>query len=198
MANESEPVAATAAGGAMSPNDPLQRDTLWAPWRLPYIVSTDRPRNGGCFLCEYAAATTGNDAANYVLAKTEQAIVVLNRYPYNNGHILIAPRAHKGCISELIDAESLECQRWIQTFVVLIRRLMTADGFNVGLNLGKVAGAGLPGHLHWHIVPRWFGDTNFMPVIAGIPVIPQSLDALYALLKGELPGLLDEAKCDAR
>ena len=197
MLNDNEPAAAN-DDGASSMQKPLQRDTLWAPWRLPYIVSTDRPRSGGCFLCEYAAAGNENDAANYVLAKTEQAIVVLNRYPYNNGHILIAPQQHKGCISELTDAESLECQQWIQRLVVLIRRLMTADGFNVGLNLGKVAGAGLPGHMHWHIVPRWFGDTNFMPVIAGIPVIPQSLDALYALLKSELPRVIDEAMSSKR
>jgi ATP adenylyltransferase len=106
----------------------------------------------------------------------------LNRFPYNNGHLLVAPLRHQGQLSELTEQEQLDLQRWISYFVGEIQRLMKAEGFNVGLNLGRVAGAGLPGHLHWHVVPRWSGDTNFMPALAGVRVIPQALDALWELL----------------
>jgi ATP adenylyltransferase len=108
--------------------------------------------------------------------------VVLNRFPYNNGHLLIAPKAHKGRLDELTTEETLDLQQTLTRMVDVLERLMKPEGFNVGLNLGKAAGAGLPGHLHWHVVPRWNGDTNFMPVLADTRVIAQSLDALYDLL----------------
>lgn len=108
--------------------------------------------------------------------------MVLNRFPYNNGHLLIAPRAHKGQLDQLDAEEILETQENLRRMVRVLNRVMHADGYNIGLNLGRVAGAGLPGHLHWHLVPRWHGDTNFMPVVADVKVIVQSLDALYDLL----------------
>jgi ATP adenylyltransferase len=108
--------------------------------------------------------------------------VVLNRFPYNNGHLLIAPKAHKGRLDQLTPDEILDLQEALTRMVGVLEQLMKPEGFNVGLNLGKVAGAGLPGHLHWHVVPRWNGDTNFMPVLADVRVIAQSLDALYDLL----------------
>jgi ATP adenylyltransferase len=114
--------------------------------------------------------------------------VVLNRFPYNNGHLLVAPQAHKGRLDELEPPEILEMQQTLGRMVQVLNGLMHPDGYNIGLNLGRVAGAGLPGHLHWHAVPRWNGDTNFMPVLADAKVIPQALDALYDMLVEHLKG----------
>lgn len=162
--------------------NPTTHDALWAPWRLSYIVTTkDDPHQEGCFLCRYAAAPE-NDVRHLVVARGPRAMTVLNRFPYNNGHLLVAPLAHKASLADLDDEELLECQQALQRMIGAISQKMSADGFNVGLNLGKVAGAGVPGHLHWHLVPRWNGDTNFMPVLTNVNVIPQSLEALYDLL----------------
>ncbi|NOX56235.1 MAG: HIT domain-containing protein [Planctomycetes bacterium] len=157
---------------------------LWAPWRLQYIVTTDEKPQTGCFLCRYREA--GPDRDQHVIAQDDQTLVVLNRFPYNNGHLLIAPCAHKAELDELDDSELLGCMRQLQRMTRLLRKTISPDGFNIGLNLGRVAGAGLPGHLHWHLVPRWQGDTNFMPVIADTKVIPQSLEALSELLRSAL------------
>src|SRR5262249_43960654 len=118
--------------------------------------------------------------------RTPHSVVVLNRFPYNNGHLLIAPRAHKGRLSDLHQTELLETMQTVTRMVEVLDALMHPDGYNVGLNLGRAAGAGLPGHLHWHVVPRWHGDTNFMPILAETKVIVQSLDALYDLLTARL------------
>jgi len=171
----------------VEPTDAAAHETLWAPWRLSYIVTTkDQPKPDGCFLCRYAASAQV-DAENLVVARGRRTLTVLNRFPYNNGHLLVAPLAHKANLSELDDEELLECQQALQRMTEVIGRTMGAEGFNVGLNLGKIAGAGLPGHLHWHLVPRWNGDTNFMPVLANVNVIPQSLTALYELLINDQP-----------
>ena len=166
----------------------MSHETLWAPWRLNYIVNAvDKDAvapKGDCFLCRYREET--RDAENYVVDRSEHSLIVLNRFPYNNGHLLIAPREHKGGLAELSDAELFDLQVQTRRMVKLLSLVMGAEGFNVGLNLGRVAGAGLPGHLHWHIVPRWSGDVNFMPVVADTKVIPQSLDALYQLLRADL------------
>jgi ATP adenylyltransferase len=158
-------------------------DQLWAPWRLAYVAKP-RPSNapGTCFICEGIAADPGLDRNNLIVQRTPFAVVVLNRFPYNNGHLLIAPLAHKGRLDELESEELLQTMETLREMVGLIEQRMRPDGFNIGLNLGAAAGAGLPGHLHWHIVPRWNGDTNFMPVFADVKVIAQSLDALYDLL----------------
>jgi ATP adenylyltransferase len=111
---------------------------------------------------------------------------MLNRYPYNNGHLLVAPRAHKGSIHDLSADEMLETLETLRRMIGLLDRLMHPEGYNIGLNLGRSAGAGLPGHLHWHVVPRWNGDTNFMPIIGDTKVIVQSLDALVDLLMANL------------
>jgi ATP adenylyltransferase len=116
-----------------------------------------------------------------IVRRTVHSVVVLNRYPYNNGHLLIAPLAHKARPADLTDAEVLDLQHLIRDTIGDLDRLLKPEGFNVGLNLGKVAGAGLPGHLHWHVVPRWGGDTNFMPVVADTRVIVQSLESLWDL-----------------
>ena len=111
---------------------------------------------------------------------------MLNRFPYNNGHLLVAPRRHKGRLDILTPEELLETMESLRRMVNVLDELMHPDGYNIGLNLGHAAGAGLPGHLHWHIVPRWHGDTNFMPILTDVKVIVQSLDALYDLLVGRL------------
>jgi ATP adenylyltransferase len=162
----------------------MTQDQLWAPWRLNYIVTAKEERPTECFLCRYASES--KDDTNYVVHRGQHSLVVLNRYPYNNGHLLVAPIEHKGSLSELNDAEMLEMQQFLRRMTEALKSTINPDGFNVGLNLGKVAGAGLPGHLHWHIVPRWSGDTNFMTVCNDVSIIPQSLDALYGFLKQEL------------
>ena len=173
----------------------MNHETLWAPWRLGYIKGDEAaaaaPRaepawlpgaDGDCFICRAVAEPVNCDRENLLVHRAAETVVILNRYPYNNGHLLIAPRLHKGRLDELTAAEQLEGQRELARLVNLIERSMNAEGFNIGLNLGRTAGAGLPGHLHWHLVPRWNGDTNFMPVLAGVKVIPQSLDSLWELL----------------
>lgn len=134
-------------------------DRLWAPWRLQYVQNSDRPPVDD--FISHADQST-EDRENLVVCRTERSIVILNRFPYNNGHLLVAPRRQVAELTEMTDEELLDCQRAITRMVEAMRTFLKPDGFNVGLNLGKVAGAGLPKHLHWHIVPRWSGDTNFM------------------------------------
>jgi ATP adenylyltransferase len=160
-------------------------DQLWAPWRLAYITRDEPPQAGDeCFICRGLAES--EDRKNLVVLRTNLSAVLLNRFPYNNGHLLVAPRAHKGRLDELSADETLDLQQTLTRMVQILERAMRPEGFNVGLNLGKVAGAGLPGHVHWHVVPRWNGDTNFMPVLGDVRVIAQSLDALYDLLSKAL------------
>jgi ATP adenylyltransferase len=160
-------------------------DQLWAPWRLAYIAAPPKSADESeCFICRGLAAS--NDRAHLIALRTAHSCVVLNRFPYNNGHLLVAPLAHKGQLFELTDEELLDLQHVLRRMMGVLTQAMKPDGYNVGLNLGRVAGAGLPGHLHWHIVPRWNGDTNFMPVVADTKVISQSLDALYGMLVSKL------------
>lgn len=159
----------------------FQMEQLWAPWRLSYVVK-DAPaeKTDECFLCRGVAES--EDRRNLIVERSTLGVVVLNKFPYNNGHLLVAPMRHVARIDDLTDDESLDLQKLLGKMLRSLDRAIRPDGYNVGLNLGKVAGAGLPGHLHWHIVPRWNGDTNFMPVVADTKVIVQSLDSLYELL----------------
>lgn len=167
----------------------MEREQLWAPWRLDYVTRSkeDDPKHvtnrDECFLCRLREADPADDAANHVVLRGERNIVVLNRFPYNNGHLLIAPLEHLADPTDLDDETSFEQVTLQKRLLRLLRETISPDGFNIGLNLGRVAGAGLPGHLHWHIVPRWFGDANFMPVVGNADVIPQSLDALNGILR---------------
>jgi ATP adenylyltransferase len=140
-----------------------------------------------CFLCR-DAATPADDRRNYVVWRGRETMVVLNAYPYNNGHVLVAPNAHLAQLDELSDAVHVEAMHILGRLTRVMEAKMQAQGFNIGLNLGKVAGAGVPGHLHWHLVPRWLGDVNFMPVLAKTSVISQPLEALFDLLHAELNG----------
>jgi ATP adenylyltransferase len=154
-------------------------DELWAPWRMEYVTRADK--EAGCFLC--AAASEGGDREKYVLWRGRECLAVLNCYPYNNGHILVAPTAHKADLADLTDGELTEQMAMLRRAQSSLRQVMNPGGFNIGLNLGSAAGAGIPGHLHWHIVPRWPGDTNFMPVLGRTNVIPQSLRRAWELLR---------------
>jgi ATP adenylyltransferase len=145
---------------------------------MAYIASAKPPSAADpCFLCQGLAEA--DDRRHLILRRTPLSVVVLNRFPYNNGHLLVAPRAHKGRLDELTAEELLDGMETLRQMIRLLDQRLHPEGYNVGLNLGRVAGAGLPGHLHWHVVPRWQGDTNFMPVVADVKVIAQALDALY-------------------
>jgi ATP adenylyltransferase len=162
-------------------------DQLWAPWRLAYVAAPPKPdASSDCFICRGLAGS--DDRANLIVLRTSLSTVVLNRFPYNNGHLLVAPLAHKGQLSDLGEDELLDLQLVLRRMIAAIGEAMRPDGYNVGLNLGRVAGAGLPGHLHWHVVPRWNGDTNFMPVVADTRVMPQSLEDSYKALQGGFSG----------
>jgi ATP adenylyltransferase len=165
----------------------MTMDQLWAPWRLSYVAAPKKPAaDDVCFICQGLAEE--DDRKNLIALRTPASVVVLNRFPYNNGHLLVAPKAHKGTLGELDQGELLETIETLRRMIPVLDGLMHPDGYNIGLNLGKAAGAGLPGHVHWHIVPRWDGDTNFMPIVADTKVIVQSLDAFYDYLVARLRG----------
>ena len=160
-------------------------DQLWAPWRLAYVAAAKPPTDRDpCFIC--AGLAEQDDRKNLIALRTQKSVVVLNRFPYNNGHILIAPQAHKAKLQDLDADEILDTQQALARMIDVLDATMRPEGYNVGLNVGRVAGAGLPGHVHWHIVPRWNGDTNFMPVLGDVRVIAQSLEALYDLVTAAL------------
>jgi ATP adenylyltransferase len=154
---------------------------LWSPWRLEYLTD---PKAKGCFFCH---GVEGNDdRENLILLRGKKAFMILNRYPYNNGHFMVVPYAHVPSLEDL-DAPTLtEMMLLLNRGLAALRRTMAPDGFNVGANLGQVAGAGLKEHVHIHAVPRWSGDTNFMPVVGDMRVIPQTWLQTYDDLKAAL------------
>ena len=157
-------------------------EQLWAPWRLSYVATAKPPADDDpCFLCRGLASD--RDRENLVVLRTAHSVVVLNRFPYNNGHLLVAPRPHKGRLDELTPDEMLETMETLRGMVRLLDELMHPDGYNVGLNQGAAAGAGVPGHLHWHLLPRWHGDTNFMTSVSGTRVIPEDPEQSAARLR---------------
>jgi ATP adenylyltransferase len=180
----------------MSTDRTESNDTLWAPWRLGYVQGREKGapaeaceptvwRTGadaGCFLCRAAAVEPAHDRPLGVLERTPLSVVLLNRFPYSNGHLLVAPLDHRAGLGDLAPPQLLDLQECLVRWCAAITKSMQSQGFNIGLNLGAVAGAGTPGHLHWHIVPRWTGDVNFMPTVAGTRVLPQSLDSLWEQL----------------
>ncbi len=152
-------------------------DRLWAPWRTVYI---GKDHGSACIFCD--KLNSDKDKENHVLYRGEKVFVLLNIYPYNNGHLLIAPKRHVGDIADLEQDEVLELGLVTQKMTGLLRAAFNPEGFNIGVNLGKIAGAGVPGHFHIHIVPRWGGDTNFMPVIGDVRVISEGLELTYTKL----------------
>lgn len=158
-------------------------ENLWAPWRMQYIESLGgQGEEDGCFLCEYRDAPE-RDAEHHIVCRTAEAMILMNRFPYTNGHLLIAPLAHKADLDDLDDAEMRGLWWLTRDAKTLLVQALAPHGFNIGLNFGRCAGAGLPGHLHVHIVPRWDGDTNFMAVLGDVRVIPQALDEQYTRLR---------------
>jgi ATP adenylyltransferase len=158
-------------------------NTLHAPWRMDYIRSLENADQscGGCFLCQAICAL--DDPAQRrerkVLWASEHSLVVMNKFPYTNGHVLVAPREHVAELSDLSDDQLVDLQRQTVAVVQLLKKAMAPQGFNIGINLGRCAGAGLPGHLHQHVVPRWGGDVNFMSVIGNVRIQPQAMEAIY-------------------
>jgi ATP adenylyltransferase len=163
---------------------------LQAPWRMEYlrsIGSTGEP--GPCFLCAAAAAPQDQWKQLLVLWRTEKSIVLINRFPYSNGHLMVAPLRHLAELDLLDPAESADMHAQTILAIRLLKRAISPQGFNLGINLGRCAGAGLPGHVHQHIVPRWNGDVNFMSVVGDVRVVPQANDQLYDELMTALAAL---------
>ena len=155
-------------------------EQIWAPWRIQYI-QMEKPE--GCILCEKPGQN--NDAQNYILYRGSKNFVIMNAYPYNPGHLMVAPYRHVASLDELTDDELREHFNIVSRSVRLLRQVFAPGGFNIGVNMGKVAGAGIDEHVHTHIVPRWQGDTNFMPVISDVRVVPEALAETYKKLEGK-------------
>ncbi len=151
-------------------------ERLWAPWRMQYINNAESP---GCIFCDKPGL---EDREALIVHRGEHGFLMLNAFPYNNGHLLAAPYQHTAEISELEPGARLELMDLVDRGMALLRRMGRPDGFNVGINLGRVAGAGITDHIHLHIVPRWNGDTNFMPVLADTKVLPEALEEVWRKL----------------
>jgi ATP adenylyltransferase len=156
-------------------------ERLWTPWRRAFIEGAADNASTQCFLC--AAPAAHDDRANLILTRAESVFALLNLYPYNSGHLMVAPYAHTGELANLDASIAAELMHVTQRSVAALQRVYRPDAFNVGMNLGKAAGAGVPDHLHIHVVPRWNGDTNFMPVLSETKVLPETLDQTYERLE---------------
>ncbi|HID32071.1 MAG TPA: HIT domain-containing protein [bacterium (Candidatus Stahlbacteria)] len=153
---------------------------IWAPWRMEYIRKIDKST---CIFCY--ALKKEDDRESLILNRGMKSFIIMNRFPYNPGHLMVAPNRHIGDFKDLSDDEIVELIRNVDEAIRILREKMSPEGFNLGINLGRVAGAGVEGHLHIHIVPRWQGDTNFMPIIGEAKVISESLRDTYELLKSD-------------
>jgi len=160
-------------------------ERLWSPWRMEYIRrgEGDGDRGGGCVFCELPAAGADQDQANHLLARGEVSFLLLNAFPYNPGHLMAAPYRHVGDYEQLTAAELAEMTAFTGRAIRAMREESGPHGFNLGMNLGEVAGAGIADHLHLHLVPRWGGDTNFMPVVGRTKVLPELLDETFRRLR---------------
>jgi ATP adenylyltransferase len=157
-------------------------ERLWAPWRLEYVQSADE--QDGCVFC---TARDGDDEERLVVRRAQGAFVLLNKFPYASGHLMVAPNRHVGAFTELDEAEALELHRLTSAAMQALDATFRPEGYNVGWNLGRVAGAGVLDHVHLHVVPRWAGDTNFMPVLGDVKVIPEFLEQTRARLAAAWP-----------
>jgi ATP adenylyltransferase len=155
-------------------SDAKEGRILWAPWRIEYITGE---KEAGCIFCNRLAEDT--DRTNLILVRAKHAFVMMNRYPYNNGHLMVAPIRHLGDFAGLTGDEIAEIFALVQRFIAVFEKTMRPHGFNIGLNLGRCAGAGVADHLHVHVVPRWDGDTNFMPVLGEVKVISEHIMSTY-------------------
>jgi len=153
-------------------------DRVWAPWRMEYISASTKSDNK-CFLCVNQA----DDLQALVVGRNNKAFIIMNRFPYTNGHVMVVPVRHIGSFEELTDEETLGMMRLVKIMVSILKEEFHVDGLNIGMNVGRAAGAGLEEHCHIHIVPRWFGDTNFMPILGETRVISEHLNTSYERLK---------------
>lgn len=153
-------------------------EQLWAPWRIQYVT---RPKETGCILCQ--KPKENKDETNFILHRSQNNFIILNAFPYNPGHLMIAPYRHIANLQDLSDDEVTDHFNLVKKSLALLKEILNPDGFNIGLNIGKVAGAGIEEHLHTHIVPRWQGDVNFMPVLSNTRVISEELAATYKKLR---------------
>jgi ATP adenylyltransferase len=158
---------------------------LWAPWRLEFIHA---PKAVGCIFCQFPAEPEANDRQNLVVHRSARAFAVLNRYPYNSGHLMVIPRAHVADLDALSPEDFHDLHQELRLAARVLRAVYRPEGLNVGMNLGRVAGAGIADHLHYHLVPRWAGDTNFMPVLADTRVMIEHLDGTWQKLRAGFEG----------
>ncbi|MGH7692246.1 MAG: HIT family protein [Candidatus Dormibacteria bacterium] len=166
--------------------------TLWAPWRMAYVEHAQAREGGGrCIFC--AAAGPGGEGQDLLLHESELALSMLNRYPYNPGHLMVAPRRHGGELVGLGEAELLAVMVELRLATRVLQAELGCEGLNGGWNQGRAAGAGIEDHLHFHLVPRWNGDTNFMPVLADAKVVPEHLDATAAKLRAAFQKELEQS-----
>lgn len=159
---------------------------LWAPWRMEYILS-EIEGTEGCIFCDFPKED--QDEKNLITYRTEKCFVIMNKYPYNNGHVMVVPYMHTGDLLQLDDTVMLNMQQTIRKSIQVLNNVMHPHGLNIGMNLGRTAGAGIDEHLHYHIVPRWTGDTNFMPVVGEAKVISESLKASWKKISDEFTRL---------
>ncbi len=163
---------------------------LWAPWRMSYILNEDKPE--GCIFCP--GEERSEDEERLILHVDDHTVVMMNKFPYVNGHLLVAPKRHVPDFDLLGDLELLKLGLMVKRSISILRTFLKPDGFNVGINLGKVAGAGVEQHIHYHIVPRWHGDTNFMTVLADVRVIPEHIKETYRKLLPFFKNLKEEER----
>lgn len=166
-------------------------EKLWAPWRMKYIEAIDTTQHGACIFCE--KPHEHSDKKNLIVYRGETCYAILNLFPYNNGHLLVVPYKHTCELNDLDQATRLELLDIAQAVMDVMKKTLRTDGFNLGINFGRTAGAGIAEHLHLHIVPRWNGDTNFMPVIGGTKVISESLEDTYTKLNKSFKDILSSS-----
>lgn len=162
----------------------MAEERLFASWRRDYILSGDK-KTDGCIFCDYPKEDESHDQENLLIYRGKSCFVIFNRYPYNPGHLMVIPYRHLHDFADLTEEERNEMMALVGKAVSVLKKLMSPHGFNIGMNIGKVAGAGIDQHLHMHVVPRWNGDTNFMPVIGDVRVISESLDSAWKRVKDE-------------
>ncbi len=167
-------------------------EILWAPWRMEYILKAKDGSEEGCIFCNRVEQT--RDRENLILYRSQHAFVIMNRFPYNNGHLMVVPYRHSGNLLDLEPPEHQDLFALLQLSVKALEAVMNPHGYNIGMNLGRVAGAGIEDHLHFHIVPRWNGDTNFMPIIGDTKVVSEALDKTYEKLVEAIHQLTGEEK----
>ena len=160
---------------------------LWAPWRMVYIREFSKASKKGCIFCN---AVKGRDEEHYVVYRSKYSIAMLNLYPYNTAHVMVAPKRHVPRPNLLSDEELLDLYKVVNLVIEALDREYKPHGYNVGMNIGRIAGAGIEAHLHVHIVPRWSGDTNFMPVIGNVKVIPEDLKETFRRVREAISSLL--------